>query len=262
MLGNNGVETKSPKTPRIRAKIARPLQTIRVINRVVKVLFSYKRSVMYKDISQACNMHPVNVSQALSAARNIGLAELAGKKGLYTLTKEGREYSRLLTAGKEREAKNLIRDLLEKNPLWTEIITFLSATRGQSRDPLDLVLEIERKSGKQWKPLMRKRIGVSLVSILEYADMIVKEGSNIIPVGEKQIEREGELEQPLDLFISPAADREFAVLKGDDFTFEIRKDLEALEFAESQFAAWVSYLKKKLIQEKQEARQSGGVPNQ
>ena len=45
-------------------------------------------------------------------------------------------------------------------------------------------------------------------------------------------------------------------------TCEIRKDLKALEFAESQFAAWVDYLKKKLLHEKQEARQSGGDPNQ
>lgn len=264
MSQRNDVETKSSETSRprrTRKKIARPLRNIDAINKVVKVMYRYKTSVMYKDIAAACGMHPVNVSQTLSAARDVGLADLAGKKGLYNLTNEGKEYARLLTAGKEREARSLIGRLIRRNPLWVEVMRFLDATRGQPRDPLDLILEIERKAGKQWSRSTRAGLRESLVSILEFAEIIVKEGSKIIPVGEEQIEREGEAELP-SIAISPPADREFATLKGDDFTFEIRKDLEALEFAESQFAAWVSYMRKKLVQEEKEARQSGGVPNQ
>jgi len=254
--------SETTESPRVRVKIARPLQPISAINKVVKVMFGYKSSVMYKDIATACNMHPVNVSQALSASRDIGITELAGRKGLYKLTKEGKEYARFLTAGKDREASSLLRRLIKQNPLWVEIIRFLDATRGQSRDPLDLVLEIERKARKQWSSTTRNILRDSLVSILDFSEIIVKEGSKIIPVGEKQIEREGEADLSSELSIPPVADSEFVRLRGDDFTFEIRKDLDALEFAESQFEAWIGYIKKKLTHEKQEARQSGGVPNQ
>jgi len=254
--------SKVPKTSRARIKIARPLQRIDSINKVVKVMYGYKTSVIYKDIATACDMHPVNVSQALSAARDVGLTELAGKKGLYNLSQEGKEYARLLTAGKERDARTLLRRLIKQNPLWIEIGKFLDATRGQPRDPLDLVLEIERKAGKQWSPSTRAGLRDSLVSILDFAEVVVQEGSKIISVGEKQIEHEDETDSQLTPEPHEAAEKEFAMLKGDDFTFEVRKDLETLEFAESQFAAWVNYLKKTLLKENHEARQSSGVPNQ
>lgn len=244
-------ENKQPK--RYRLRIAHPLQSISVINKVVKVLYNYKRSVSYQDIAVACNMHPVNVSQALSAAHDIGLTELAGKKGLHVLSEDGKEYVRLLISGKERETSALLRALLRRNPRWTEIMTFLNATVGQSRDPLDLVLEIERKSGKQWKQAMRGRLRDSLVSILEFGELVVKEGSKITAIGEKEVTWQHEEEAQVEPQTTAMADREFAMLKGDDFTFEIRKDISAIEFAEKQFADWVEYLKKKLTQERQEA---------
>jgi len=253
-------EEQEPK-PQAKVSVARPLQPMSAINRVVSVLYNYKRSVLYKDIAAACNMHPVNVSQALSAARDLGLTELVGKKGLYNLTDPGKEYARFLTSGKENEAKSFLQGLLRANPLWVEIITFLNATRGQSRNPLDLVLEIERKAGKQWKPAMRTKLRDSLVSILEYAEMIVREGANIVPVGKDQVPQEEVVEVPAKVSVV-SSEEEFARLVGDEFTFEVRRDLEAIEFAESQFTAWVNYLKKKLLKEKEEARQSGGVPNQ
>jgi hypothetical protein len=52
----------------------------------------------------------------------------------------------------------------------------------------------------------------------------------------------------------PSPLEDFVIIKRDDFTFEIRKSREALDFAESQFAEWVNYLRNKLIQEKQETR--------
>ncbi|MDH5449022.1 MAG: hypothetical protein OEY24_03435 [Candidatus Bathyarchaeota archaeon] len=254
-----------PESGKTRMKIARPLQNLDAVNKVVRVMYGYKTAVMYKDIASACGMHPVNVSQALSAAHDIGLTESAGRKGLYNLTSEGKDYARLLTAGKENEAKNLLKHIIRQNPLWVEIIRFLDATRGQPRDPLDLVLEIERKVGKQWSTSTRGAIRESLVSILEYAQMIVKEGPQIISVGEEQIETESEAEQrtePLTPQVDTYLDSDFEFLKSSDFTFEVRKDAKAVEFAQTQFAAWITYLKKKLAEEKQDARQSGGVPNQ
>jgi hypothetical protein len=250
--------SKQPRK-RFRLSIACPLQSINVINRVVKVLYNYKRAASYKDIATACNIHPINVSQALSAAHDMGLTELAAK-GLHALSEDGIEYVRLLSSGKERDASTLLRMALKKNPHWNETMTFLSATTGQSRDPLDLVLEIERKSGKQWKPAMRGRVRDSMVSILEFAELVFKEGSKITPIAPKE---RPELEEESQLEISPPkAERDFAMLRGDDFTFEIRRDLNAIEFAEKQFADWVTYLKKKLVPEEETARQSGGVPNQ
>jgi len=260
------------KRRRFRLSIARPLQPIDTINRVIAVMFRYKNPVTYRDISSACNMHPVTVSQALSAAHDTGLTELAGKKGLYVLSKDGEDYARYLTAGKAREAREILRRSLRRNPRWTEIIKFLTATRGQSRDPLDLVLEIERITGKHWASMTRYRLRDSLVSILESAEMVIKEGTKIIAVKEEQIEQEEETEEGAkDMFKKPAfipapspfrPEDTFWMLRGDDFNFEIRRSPESLEFAKKQFADWVEYLEKNLGKEKPETRQSGGVPNQ
>jgi hypothetical protein len=271
-------EAKQESTKRrATMEIARPFQPMDIINQVVTVLYRYSTPVMYKDISAACKMHPVTVSQGLSAARDVGLTDLSGKKGLYILTKEGEEYAMLLTAGKGREAKDVLRNLLKRNPLWTEIVRFLAATRGQSRDPLDLVLEIERITGKHWSGMTRSRLRDSLVSILESADMVIREGSKIISVAEGQIKREKEEAEAKQVVtvddrvletrsaLSPSSskmEQDFAILRGDDFTFEVRRDLDALEFAKKQFADWIEYIKDKLNKEKQEARHSGGVPNQ
>jgi len=40
----------------------------------------------------------------------------------------------------------------------------------------------------------------------------------------------------------------FARLQTEDFSFEIRKDIEVLDFAKEQFLAWVEYLKNKLAE--------------
>lgn len=230
--------------------IATPVQSIDVINNLVSVLFTYKRSVMYKDISAIAKLHPSNVSQGLSASRDLGLTKLAGKKGLYVLTKDGEEYARLITAGKEDEARSFLRKVIERNSLWTDVILFLKATRGQARDPLDLVLDIERKLGKKWSSGMRNRLRASYVSILSYVGLIQKEGDKMISVAEAGPE-EPQIEP---LYVLPSAKHppvmpeDFARLQTDDFKFEIRKDAEVLNFAKDQFLAWIEYLRKKLAE--------------
>jgi len=228
-------------------KIASPVQSIEAINKVISVLFTYKRAVTYQEITPATNLHKTTVSQALSASRNIGLTELAGKKGLYILTKEGEEYGRLVTAGKIAEAKTLLRKILLNNPLWSEIIVFLKATFNQERDPIDLVLDVERKLGKQWSKGMRYRIRDSYISILSYAGLIEKKGNKII----SRVKKEA-TEMPSELTVSEPTrtllSSEFAKLIGDDFKFEVRRSLDAIEFAESQFLAWINYLKKQIVE--------------
>jgi len=215
--------------------VARPIQSIDIINKLVSVLFTYKRSVMYKDIATVVNLHPATVSQGLSASRDLGLTRLAGRKGLYVLTKDGEEYARLMTAGKEGDAKLLLRKIIESNPLWTDIIVFLKATRGQARDPLDLVLDIERKLGKKWAPGMRNRL---------------REGNKIISLAEATPEK---LQSKLTPMAPPTrhpsfTSEDFARLQTEDFSFEIRKDIEVLDFAKEQFLAWIEYLRKKLVE--------------
>jgi len=230
--------------------VARPIQSIDIINKLVSVLFTYKRSVMYKDIATVVKLHPATVSQGLSASRDLGLTKLAGRKGLYVLTKEGEEYARLITAGKEGDAKLLLRKIIESNPLWTDIIVFLKATRGQARDPLDLVLDIERKLGKKWAPGMRNRLRASYVSILNYVGLIQKEGNKIISLAEATPEEIPSKPTPMapPAKHTPLTSENFARLQTEDFSFEIRKDIEVLDFAKEQFLAWIEYLRKKLVE--------------
>jgi hypothetical protein len=54
----------------------------------------------------------------------------------------------------------------------------------------------------------------------------------------------------------------FANLRGDDFTFEVRKDLVAIAFAKKQFSDWIEYIENNLKRKEKESRQSGGVSNQ
>ena len=230
------------------AQIATPNRGIDVINKVVSVLFSYKRPAMYKDVAIASNLHPITVSQALSASRDMGVTTSGGKKGLYVLSSSGREYARLLTAGKEKEAKIILRELLKKQPRWKEIMVFLEAIRGEARDPLDLVIDIERKLNKSWSQSARSNYREHLVSILAYAGLIEVQGGKIFSLlGEEAPEEEEvtpEVGVPTEM---PPSD--FALLQTDDFRFEIRKNSDVLDFAKSQFLAWIDYLKQKLAEE-------------
>ena len=244
------VEEVFKQTTHKTSAIATPIQSIDVINNLVSVLFTYKRSVMYKDIATVVKLHPATVSQGLSASRDLGLTKLAGKKGLYVLTKEGEEYARLITAGKEGDAELFLRKVIENNPLWIDIIFFLKATRGQARDPLDLVLDIERKLGKKWAQGMRNRLRASYVSILSYVGLIQKEGNKIISMAEATPEEP--LTKPSHIIPSAKhpslSSKEFARLQTEDFSFEVRRDIEVLNFAKEQFLAWIEYLRKKLAE--------------
>jgi hypothetical protein len=244
-------EEESERISEMPSAIAAPLQSIDVINNIVSLLFTYRRSVMYKDMVAAAKLHPATISQGLSASRDLGLTKSAGKKGLYVLTKEGEEYGRLITAGKENDAKPYLKSIIMRNQLWTEILLFLKATRGQARDPLDLVLDIERKLGKKWAPGMRNRLRAAYVSILSYVGLIQKEGDKMISVMAPEILATVASQEPEKTAGSQALpiSTDFARLETNDFKFEIRKDVDVIDFAKNQFLAWIDYEKKKLITE-------------
>lgn len=244
---NQSVRTTEKASER-RVQIATPNRGIEVINKVISVLFSYKRPAMYKDVAIASNLHPMTVSQALSASRDIGLTTSGGKKGLYVLTKHGQEYARFLTVGKEKEAKLILRELLQRQPRWKEIMVFLNAIRGEARDPLDLVIDIERKLNKSWSQSARSRYRDCLVSILTYAGLIEIQGGKMFSLlGEEAPEEEEVTPEAAVPTEMPPFD--FALLQTDDFRFEIRKDSAVLAFAKSQFLAWIDYLQKRIAEE-------------
>jgi len=244
----NQISKTTEEINKRRVQIATPNRGIEVINKVVSVLFSYKRPAMYKDVAIASNLHLVTVSQALSASRDMGLTTSGGKKGLYVLTQSGQEYARFLTAGKEKEAKLVLRQMLQQESRWKEIMVFLKAIRGEARDPVDLVIDIERKLNKNWSQSARSRYRDCLVSILTYTGLIEIQGGKIFSLlGEEASEEEEiapEVAVPTEM---PSSD--FALFQSDDFRFEIRKDSDVLTFAKSQFLAWIDYLQKRIAEE-------------
>lgn len=187
---------KEKRTKKITVSIATPTVGMDAIHSAVRALYAYKRPATYKDLATAVNMSETYLSSALSAARDAGLATLAGKRGLYKLTPEGEDYSRLLSYGKDSECREILKELVLESPLWSEIVTFLKVSGKQERNASDLVLDIERKLGKKWSERMRDRVATAYSSILEHAGIIQVSKDRIV----SQIEVEGgEGELPIKL---------------------------------------------------------------
>jgi len=237
--------------------IATPSVGIEGVNHAVRALWVYKDPATYKDLAKGANLHPIYMSQSLSAARDVGFAELAGRRGLYKLTSGGVEYARQLSYGDESKCKELIRKTLLENPLWSEIFRFLRMGAGQERDPLSLIADIEAKLGKRWSASMRGGYAKAYTSILEYAGLIKTAGQKII----SQMEMEEKPETPETLPSAspqeattlppmPEGYAEFSI--PDSFKVFIRKSKDSLEFFENQikensiFAPWIQHEKKKL----------------
>jgi len=237
----------------VEGPIATPSQSIEAINKLMSVLFTYKRPAMYKDMAIASNLHEITASQALSASRDMGLTKSGGKRGLYVLTSSGTEYARLLTAGKESEAKQYLGELLKNQPAYKEIISFLKAIQGEARDPMDIIIDIERKLNKSWSGTARSRYRDSLISILMYAGLIQKEGDKIFSLLGRGTETKTTDSEP-----RSENSENFEFLQTSDFRFEIRANSNVLEFAKSQFSAWIEFLRKKIAQE-EESRKSKTV---
>jgi len=157
-----------------------PVANIDSINLALRALWNHKSSATYKDLATPAGLHPTAVSQALSAGRDIGLTAYAGKRGLYTFTSGGREYTRALTGGAEAEAKDRLELIILNNPRWAGIIAFLRTNTGVPRPAIDLVFDVERKLSKQWSSGMRANVAQSIVSILGYAGLVKVESGKIV----------------------------------------------------------------------------------
>jgi len=155
--------------------VAVPTATIEQINPIIKYLFRLKKVATSEDIKA---LFPTpkpptpSIGNALSTARDIGLTTSGGKRGLYDLTNEGKEYGRYLDADKPEECPRILRESIIKNPLWKDIVDFLRATKGQETETKDLVLSVEKKLEKQWKTDMRNLVGKCYGSILSFAGLV------------------------------------------------------------------------------------------
>lgn len=250
-------------------KIASPNAGIDGIHHAVRALFAYKKPAFYKELASAASLNPVYMSSSLSSARDAGLTKLAGKRGLYELTSIGDQYGRFLTFGKEADCKELLRKTILENPLWSEIIAFLRVSKGQARDPTDLVLAVEEKLGKRWSPRMRSSLANNYSSILRYADLIeLEKGKMISQIGvemeikPEEVEEAKELKEVKEIKAPkipaiPSIPEEFAEIRlPDSFILYVRKDLDAIKYFEQQvkegsfLASWVQLIKTKIVKEK------------
>ena len=229
--------------------IATPSVGIDGVNHAVRALWAYKEPATYKDLAKGANLHPVYMSQSLSATRDVGLAEYAGKRGLYKLTSDGEDYARFLTYGQNSKCEELLNKTILDNPLWSEIIRFLRMSEGRARDPLLLVADIEGKLGKRWSPSMRNSYANTYTSILESAGLVRVEGGQMI----SQLTREPEEKPEESKMPPPPTPEEYSEFSiGDSFKVLVRKDMDSLGFFEDQvkessiFAPWIKHEKKKL----------------
>jgi len=247
------------------AKAAAPTAGIDGVHHAVRALFAYKKPAFYKDLASAANLNAAYMSASLSSARDVGLTELVGKRGLYELTTQGVEYGRLLTFGKEADCKELLRKTILENPLWSEIIAFLRVSKGQAREPMDLVLAVEEKLGKRWSPSMRNKLAKNYSSILHYASLVkLEKGKMISQIGvevevkPEEVEKVEEIEKAEEIKLPekpaiPSAPDEFAEIRlPDSFILYVRRDLDAIKYFEQQVKkgsfldSWIQLIKTKI----------------
>jgi len=240
------------------------------INQAVRALYSYKDSATYKDLAKGANLHPVYMSQCLSASRDVGLTELAGKRGLYRLTKEGEEYARYLSYGEEDKARAVLKSILLKHPSWSEIMKFLRMGYRQERSALSLVADVEGKLGKHWTQSARNTYANTYVSVLRSADLVDVSGENIVStvseLGEAELTKafpstEIEVRRPE---VGPPVSVEYCEFSiPDSFKVFVRRTVEALSFFEGQvkeasiFVPWIQHERNKINADSKKLTQAG-----
>jgi hypothetical protein len=254
---------ENKQTSKKSTKIAHPSVGIDGINHAVRALYAYRGSATYKDLAKAANLHPVYVSQSLSSSRDVGLATLAGKRGLYKLTPEGVEYGRLLSYGKDEECRDVLQKVILKNPLWSEVIRFLRVSEGREIDPLSLVGDVEGRLGKRWSSSMRDTLAKAYTSVLEYANLITIKGGKMMSEIKPEEKTPSDIDdkepskgKPVKQQKMTADATEFAEFRlPDSFILYVRKDLDAIGFFESQvkkesvLSPWLQFLRNKIAKE-------------
>lgn len=250
------------------SRIATLSAGIEGINQAVRALYAYKVPATYKDLAQGAGLHPVYMSQSLSASRDIGLATSAGKRGLYKLTELGTKYALYLSYGENDKAKNLLGDALQKLPNWSEIIKFLRMSYRQERTALSLVADVEGKLGKHWTDSLRNTYASSYTSVLKFAGLLENSGNNIVSqIGDTEEQPTLIPQKNANYGLSPENQPTVPVVTNGDysefsipesFKVFVRKDIESLTFFETQvmansiFMPWITHEKRKVENLKRE----------
>lgn len=208
-----------------------PVANIGIINFTMRALWNHKASGTYKDLAGPAGVHPTVASQALSASRDLGLTQSGGKKGLYEFTPEGREYTRSLIGNRDTDARGQLRAIIGNNPRWEGIIGFLKTNENLARESLDIVVDVERKLGKQWSPIMRRRVADALVSILEYAGLVKMESG-------KLISKVTQDDLPGPVTIARASVKDTSFFPGFTVTAEPKRIMDRLETPRPDFAEY------------------------
>lgn len=219
------------EAPKVAGKAPAPTARMDVINRTLTTMYHQKPlPTTYKELFEAAGYHPSTVSLALSTARDIGFTTLQGKKGLYNYTPQGEQYTRNLLAKRLDESKALLRSTLLANPLWWDVVTFLRANEGRPRDPVELTIRLETLLGKKWSDSMRKTVVDSLVSILEFSELVRVQSGKIVSVLGPN---EGAFTETTGPAVEPRgmASADYYEFKDEGLYLKIRKDTQSVSLA-------------------------------
>ena len=161
--------------------IATPYTSIEEIDTSLVGLFHQSDASKAGDIAKQVGLKDPDVARALSAARDLGLTEVAkGKgRGAYQLTSPGKDYARYIEAGKPADAKTILKDQILKSSSWVEIVKFLTINKARARELRDLVVDIEKKLNKTWSTGSRKQLSAAYGGILKASGLATVSGGNI-----------------------------------------------------------------------------------
>src|SRR5438128_3240166 len=219
---------------KVAGKAPAPTARMEVINRTLTTMYHQKPlPTTYKELYEAAGYHLSTVSLALSTARDICLTTLQGKKGLYNFTPQGEQYTRNMLAKRLDECKTILRATLLANPLWSDVVSFLRANEGRPRDPVELTIRLETILGKKWSDSMRKTVVDSLVSILEFSELVhVQSGKILSILGPSEDTPKWETSGPgptVEPRGMPSAD--YYEFKDEGLYLKIRKDTPSVSLA-------------------------------
>jgi len=226
--------------------IAQPSHGIETLSQVLRALYAAGKPSKYKELASLAGIHPANVSQSLTALKDLGLCD-SRSRGIYEITDAGADFVRYQTAGKLEDSKQVLRATIMASSHWAEIVAFLKATRGRPGGLVDLALHVERKLGKQWSQSMRSRVGSAYQSILSYAELVSIEDGEIVSRIEPT-EDEGHKNQQESTVVQEDDKPGYERLQVSQFSIAVRRETSSVRFLlemmkdDSMIHAWLQQI--------------------
>lgn len=160
--------------------IAVPHVSFESVKKTIIGLYAFKKPGTAKKIKGLSGINQTNTSKALSIAQGLNLVQSTKTRGEYDLTENGRKFGRLLSFEREKDASKFLREVIMNSSDWDEIVAFLRASIGSTRDYLDLVFHVESRLDKNWTPRMRKYLASNYKSFLAFAGFIDSEEEKLV----------------------------------------------------------------------------------